>query len=75
MQAIRQTSIEKKIPTSTVSLPRKISSTSLNIVCEVTTPTPYNLFLNSPQFDPNIEGSPPNMFMRNLHERMQSYHT
>lgn len=71
MQAIRQTCI----PITTVSLPRKISSTSLSIVCEAAVTSPYNLYLNSPQFDPNIEGSPPNTFMRNLHERMRQYNT
>ena len=71
MQAIRQTCI----PITTVSLPRKISSTSLSIVCEATVTSHYSLYLNSPQFDPNIEGSPPNTFMRNLHERMRQYNT
>ena len=58
---------------STISLPRKIQLKSLNIVCEQTNTSQYSL--NSPQFDPNQESSPPSAFMQNLHERMNIYHT
>ena len=33
----------------------------------------YHLFLNTNNFDPNMSSSPPNMFMQNLHERMNRY--
>ena len=58
----------------TNNLPRKTQIRSLNIVCDQTNTQTYGLYLNSPQFDPNIENSPPNSFMQNLHERMNMYH-
>lgn len=35
----------------------------------------YHLYLNTNNFDPNISSSPPNTFMQNLHERMNSYYS
>ena len=67
-RAISQTLIK------TVQLPRKQPVKSLNIVCDQNNNSQYGLFLHSPQFDPNIESSPPNSFMQNLNERMNSYH-
>ena len=58
----------------TVNLPRKIQIKSLSILCDQTNTQTYGLYLNSPQFDPNMESSPPNSFMQNLHERMNMYH-
>lgn len=55
-----------------IDLPRKNTTKSLNIVCEQSNATQYSL--NSPQFDPDQESSPPNSFMQNLHERMNTYH-
>ena len=58
----------------TVNLPKKTQIKSLNIVCNQPNTQSFGLFLNSPQFDPNMESSPPNLFMQNLHERMNIYH-
>jgi len=58
----------------TVNLPRKPQIKSLSILCDQTNTQTYGLYLNSPQFDPNMESSPPNSFMQNLHERMNMYH-
>lgn len=74
MLAVQSKIITRK-STMSISLPKKIQSNSLNIICDTNTTPQYNLFLNSPTFDPNTEGSPPNTFMKNLHERMQQYHT
>lgn len=60
----------------TIELPKKIPIQILSVYCDDhSDSTSYNLFLNSPQFDPNMESSPPNTFMQNLHERMGIYYT
>jgi len=59
-------------PVYTIDLPRKHTTRSLNIICTQKNTIQYSL--NSPQFDPNIEKSPPNTFMQNLNERMNIYH-
>ena len=57
-----------------IQLPRKNPIRSLSIACETNHTPQYGLYLNSPQFDPNMENSPPNLFMQNLQERMNIYH-
>ena len=58
----------------TVNLPRKTQIKSLSILCDQSNTPTFGLYLNSPKFDPNMESSPPNSFMQNLHERMNMYH-
>ena len=33
----------------------------------------YDVYLNSSHFDPTISGSPPSVFIKNLHQRMDNY--
>ena len=56
-------------------LPKQRRLDDLKIICEPENDTNYTLFLHSPAFDPNIENSPPNLFMQNLQERMNNYYS